>query len=74
MTVYPAKTQISLGIFSESSLCAQWVAKDPSFLHADSEDYDQTDWLGRKAHKQTLEFVSTDSRREKRGEYGTIFT
>ena len=41
----PAKTQISLGIrpvWSESSLCAQWVAKDPSFLHADSEDSDQT--------------------------------
>ena len=43
--VRPAKTQISLGIrpvWSESSLCAQWVAKDPSFLHADSEDTDQT--------------------------------
>ena len=41
----PAKTQISLGIrpvWSESSLCAQWVAKDPSFLHANSEDSDQT--------------------------------
>ena len=24
-----------------SSLCAQWVAKDPSFLPADSEDSDQ---------------------------------
>ena len=23
-------------------LCAQWVAKGPSFLHADSEDSDQT--------------------------------
>ena len=22
----------------QSSLCAQWVAKDPSFLHADSQD------------------------------------
>ena len=45
MTVRPAKTQISLGIrpvWSESSLCAQWVAKDPSFLHADSEDW--LDW------------------------------
>ena len=45
MSVRPAKTQISLGIrpgSSESSLCAQWVAKDPSFLHADSEDSDQT--------------------------------
>ena len=34
--------QISLGIrpvWSESSLCAQWVAKTPSFLHADSEDW-----------------------------------
>ena len=26
----------------ESSLCTQWVAKDPSFLQADSEDSDQT--------------------------------
>ena len=45
MTVRPAKTQISLGIrpvWSESSLCTLWVAKDPSFLHADSEDSDQT--------------------------------
>ena len=48
--VHPAKTQISLGIhpvWSESSLCAQWVAKDPSFLHADSEDSDQTGWMPR---------------------------
>ena len=29
-------------VWSESSLCAQWVAKDPKFLHADSEDSDQT--------------------------------
>ena len=45
MDVRPAKTQISLGIRSvwpESSLSIQWVAKDPSFLHADSEDSDQT--------------------------------
>ena len=45
MTLRPAKTQISLGIrpvWSESSLCTQWEAKDPSFLHADSEDSDQT--------------------------------
>ena len=45
MSVRPAKTQISLGICpvsSESLLCAQWVAKDPSFFHADSEDSDQT--------------------------------
>ena len=26
----------------QSSLCAQWVAKDLSFLHADREDSDQT--------------------------------
>ena len=41
MTVRPAKTQISLGIrsvWSESSLCAHWVAKDLTFLHADCED------------------------------------
>ena len=45
--VRPAKTQISLGIrqvWSEASLCAQWVAKDPSFLHADSGDADPP-WL-----------------------------
>ena len=45
VTLHPAKPQISLGIcpvWSESSLCAQWVAKDPSFLHADREDFDQT--------------------------------
>ena len=50
MSVRPAKTQISLGIrpvWSESSLCAQWVAKDPRFLHADSEDSDQTGWMPR---------------------------
>ena len=43
--VRPAKTQISLGIcpvWSESLLCAQWVVQDPSFLHADSKDSDQT--------------------------------
>ena len=39
--VGPAKTQISPG-GSESSLCDQWVATDPTFLHADSEDSDQT--------------------------------
>ena len=45
ISVRPAKTQISLGIrpaWSESSLCVQWVAKGPRFLHADSEDSDQT--------------------------------
>ena len=45
VSVCPAKTQISLGIcpvWSESSLWAQWVAKDPRFLYADSEDSDQT--------------------------------
>ena len=50
VTVHPAKTQISVGIcpvWSEPSLCAQWVAKDPSFLHADSKDSDQTGWMPR---------------------------
>ena len=45
MSVRPAKTQISLGIrlvWSESSLCAQLVDKDTTFLHADSKDSDQT--------------------------------
>ena len=49
--VRPVKTQISLGIrsvWSESSPCTQWVAKDPSFLHADSEDSDHTGWMPRQ--------------------------
>ena len=48
--VRPAKTLISLGmhpVWSESSLYAQWVAKDPSFLHVDSEDSDQTGQMPR---------------------------
>ena len=39
------KSKISLGIhlvWSESLLCTQWVAKDPSFLHADSQYSDHT--------------------------------
>ena len=49
----PVKIQISLGIrpvWSESSLCPQWVAKNPlaSFLHADSEDADR-DWADAQA-------------------------
>ena len=50
MNVRPAKTQISLGIrpvWSESSLCSQCVAKDWSFLHADSEDW--SDWADAQA-------------------------
>ena len=56
VTVRPAKTQISLGIrpvYSESSLCAQWEAKDPRFLHADSEDSDQTG----RMHTHFVDFV-----------------
>ena len=59
MTVCPAKTQISLGIrpvWSESSLCAQWVAKDLNFLHADSEDW--SDWVDAQAN---LSFLRADS-------------
>ena len=65
INVRTAKTQISLGIrpvWSESSLCAQWVAKDPSFLHADSEDW--SDWADaqvdpslRWAHNHIVGFV-----------------
>ena len=31
----------------QSSLCTFWVAKDPGFLHADSEDSDHTGWMTR---------------------------
>ena len=50
MTERPAKTLISLGIrpvWSEFSLCAQWVAKNSRFLHAASEDSDQTERMPR---------------------------
>ena len=53
MAVRPAKAQISLCIrpfSSESSLCAQRVAMDPSFLHADSEDSDPPRLSLRCAH------------------------
>ena len=36
-------------VWSESSLCAQRVAEDPSFLHADSEDSDQTERMPTQA-------------------------
>ena len=54
VSVHPAKTQISL--------CAQWVAKDPSFLHADSEDWSdwadaQADLSLRWAHSHFVGFV-----------------
>ena len=42
MSVRPAKTDQIRPVWSESSLCAEWVAKDLSFLHADSKDSDQT--------------------------------
>ena len=45
MSVRTVKTQISFGIrpvWSEFSLCVQWVAMDPRFLRADSGDSDQT--------------------------------
>ena len=60
------QTQISLGIhpvWSESSLCAQWVAKDPGFLHEDSEDWsdwvdDQADLSLRWVHNHIVGFVT----------------
>ena len=51
MTVCPGKTKspskISPPVWSESLLCTHWVAKEPSFLHTDSEDSDQTGWMPR---------------------------
>ena len=46
MTVRPANLGIC-PVWSKSSLCAQWVAKDSSFLHADSEDW--SDWANAQA-------------------------
>ena len=59
--VRPAKTQIS-----ESSLCAQWVGKDPRCRHADSEDSDQTGWMPRLLRVfawRTCHLVGFDMRR-----------
>ena len=38
----PTKLSVCLAQTDQSSLCAQWVAKDPRFLHADSEGTGQT--------------------------------
>ena len=71
MIVRPAKTQISLGIrpvWSESSLCTQWVAKGPSYLHADSENSDQTGQMPRLIWvfaRRTCHFVGFVIRRLK---------
>ena len=51
MSVRPAKTQISLGIrpvWSESLLCAQWVAKDPK-LSACRQRRLWSDWVDAQA-------------------------
>ena len=48
--VRPAKTQIRLGIhpvWSESSLCAQWVAKDPKAFFMQTAKTDQTGQMPR---------------------------
>ena len=45
-----------------STLCAQWLAKDPSFLHADSEDSDQTRLI-RVFAGRTCHFVGFVTRR-----------
>ena len=41
----------------QSSLCAQGVAKDPSFLHADSEDSNQTGRMPRLIYVIVFVFV-----------------
>ena len=72
--VRPAKTQISLGIrpvWSEFSLCAKYVAKNPSFLHADSEDSEQTGRMPRLIWVfagRTCHFVGFVMRRLKQGQ------
>ena len=65
MTCAPREDSISLGIcpvWSESSMCAQWVAKDPSFLHADSDESSnwadaQADLSLHWAHRLFVDFV-----------------
>ena len=70
-SVRPVKTQISLNIhpvWSESSQCTQLVAEDPMFLHADSEDSDQTGRMPRLTRVftgRTCHFVGFVMRRLK---------
>ena len=52
MTVRPAKAQITQS--DQSLLCAQLVAKDPSFLYADSGDSDQTGRMPRLQSESPL--------------------
>ena len=50
-------------------LCAQWIAKDPSFFHVDSEDSDQTGQMPRLIGVfagHTYHFVGFVMRRLKR--------
>ena len=57
IAVRPANTQISLGIrpvWSESLLCINWVAKEPSFLYADSEDSICQGWSESSLGAQSL--------------------
>ena len=50
----PSKISLNIRpVWSEASLCAQSVAKNPSFLHADSEDSDQT----RRMHRLIWAFA-----------------
>ena len=75
MTVCPTKTQITLSIrpvLSEASLCTQWVAKEPSFLHADSKDSDQTGPMHRLIFAgHTCHFIRFVMRRLKFENFGS---
>ena len=56
MTVRLAKTQISpciRQVWSESSLCVQWVAENPDFIYVDSED--SLDWADAQANLSSLD-------------------
>ena len=51
---------------NQSSIYAQWTVKDPSFLHVDSEDSDQTGQMPRLISafaKRTCHFVGFVMRR-----------
>ena len=46
----PEKIKISLrirAVWSKSSLCAFWIAKNAMFLRVDNEDFDQAVWIYR---------------------------
>ena len=76
--LYATRRLRSAWASARPSLCAQWVAKDPSVLHSDSEDYDQTGWIPRLiclrwAHTHFVGFVMSRLNYTHVRSFGSLF-